>query len=151
MNNQIGINEQPDNKQHTNKQMENTNIEKEIEQHIAEEFIEMVREWVDKDDDIKKKRAELKEITDEKKQLEQFILDYMEDNNLDMFEISDGKLRKNISKTKAALKHDLIQESLTKVFNNTEKAFNTTKLILDNRPVTERIRLKRTYNRKKKE
>lgn len=125
-----------------------TNQDQEPEQ-ITTTFIELVRDWVEKDDLIKVKRNELKELTDEKKQLETFILDYMDNNNLPLFDISDGKLRRNVSKTKGGLKPELVQECLIKVLNNREKANTTTKFIMDSRPITERVTLKRTFNRKK--
>lgn len=128
----------------------NIDIEEEIKKHITDEFKQMVANWIDKDDEINEINKELKILKDDKKELETEILNYMEQIELGTLDIGDGKLRKSVSKTKGALKHDIIQDSLVKIFKDVQKAHNTTKFILDNRPITERVRLKRTHCRKKK-
>jgi predicted nucleic acid-binding Zn-ribbon protein len=129
---------------------DNVSIEEEIKKHITEEFKKMVADWIDRDDEIKEINKELKDLKEEKKQLENSILDYMEQIQLGTLDIGNGKLRRSVSKTKSALKHEIIQNSLVKVFKDVQKAHHTTKFILDNRPITERVRLKRTYRRAKK-
>jgi predicted nucleic acid-binding Zn-ribbon protein len=126
-------------------------IEEEIKKHITDEFKQMVTNWIEKDDEINEINKELKILKDDKKELETKILNYMEQIELGTLDIGNGKLRKSVSKTKGALKHDIIQDSLVKIFKDVQKAHNTTKFILDNRPITERVRLKRTHCRKKKE
>lgn len=128
----------------------NIDIEEEIKKHITDEFKKMVANWINKDDEINEINKELKILKDDKKELETEILNYMEQIELGTLDIGDGKLRKSVSKTKGALKHDIIQDSLVKIFKDVQKAHNTTKFILDNRPITERVRLKRTHCRKKK-
>ena len=128
----------------------NIDIEEEIKKHITDEFKQMVANWINKDDEINELNKELKILKDDKKELETEILNYMEQIELGTLDIGDGKLRKSVSKTKGALKHDIIQDSLVKIFKDVQKAHNTTKFILDNRPITERVRLKRTHCRKKK-
>lgn len=129
---------------------ENVDVKEEIQQHITEEFKQMIAEWISKDDEIKEINKELKDLKDDKKQLENYILSYMEKIDLGTLDIGDGKLRRSVSKTKGALKHEIIQNSLVKIFNDVQKAHHTTKFILDNRPINENIRLKRTYRRNKK-
>ena len=67
--------------------------------------------------------------------------------NESVIDISDGKLRKNKSNTKAGLKQESIQSALLDITQDTSKAMEMTKYIMDNRPTTERINLKRTKNR----
>lgn len=124
------------------------------EQQVVEQFKKMVIEWVRIDDEIKSSTNELKQLKNERKELENLILDFMSDENKNIpakFQITDGMLRKSVSKTKGALKHEFIKNSLLKIFNDVKKAEDTTEYILSSRPVTERIKLKRTYNRKKKD
>ena len=73
----------------------------EIKKDITEEFKEVVVNYVKTDDDIRKKMAEIKDLKDEKKEYETFILEYMDKINENVINISDGKLRMNRSKTKA--------------------------------------------------
>tara|TARA_A100001015_G_C14485416_1_gene517169 strand:+ start:173 stop:559 length:387 start_codon:yes stop_codon:yes gene_type:complete len=118
--------------------------------NITDEFVEVVKSWVKLDDDIKQKNEDIKELKTEKKEYEMFILEYMDKINESVINISDGKLRKNKSLTKSPLKQEFIQNALLDITNDSVKAMEITKYILENRPKTERINLKRTRNRVKK-
>lgn len=117
---------------------------------ITEEFIEVVKNWVKIDDNIREKTSQIKELKDERKEFETFILEYMDKINENVINISDGKLRKNKSSTKAGLKQETIQNALLDLTQDTNKAVQMTKYIMDKRHVTERVNLKRTKLRKKK-
>jgi hypothetical protein len=114
---------------------------------INQKFKEMVITWVDLDDQIRKHNSKIKELKGDKKDYEGKILDYLESIGENVIEISDGKLRKNVSKTKAALKQETIQTALTECLKDSEKAAEITKFILNKRPIIERTNLKRTKNR----
>ena len=117
---------------------------------ITEEFVEIVKNWVKIDDEIREKNNQIKELKDEKKEYETFILEFMQSNHENVINISDGKLRVNKSTTKAALKQESIQSSLFDLTRDPNKALQMTKYILDNRPLAERVNLKRTKNRPSK-
>ena len=127
--------------------MSESDDEEQIAEEITEEFVEVVKSWVTIDDEIRKKLIEIKELKDERKEFETFILEYMGKINESVIDISDGKLRKNKSNTKAGLKQESIQSALQDITQDTVKAMEMTKYIMDNRPTTERINLKRTKNR----
>ena len=116
-----------------------------------EQFKELVVEWVKLDDIIRKRNAEMKEIKDDKKSIEEYILECMNKLDNGTIDISDGKLRLNKTKTKSGLKQAGIQEALTELTKDDLKAQEMTQYILDKRPVIERMNLKRTFNRSKKE
>ena len=122
----------------------------EVPKEVTEEFVEVVKSWVSIDNDIRKKMAEIKELKDERKEFEVFILEYMDKINENVISISDGKLRKNKSSTKAGLKQETIQTALLDITQDQSKALEMTKYILDSRPMTERVNLKRTKNRTSK-
>ena len=125
--------------------------EEEMKQElITEEFVEIVKNWVKIDDEIRQKNNEIKELKDEKKEYETFILEFMQNNNENVINISDGKLRVNKSTTKSGLKQENIQSSLFDLTRDPNKALQMTKYILDNRPISERVNLKRTKNRPSK-
>ena len=98
--------------------------------------------WVKLDDQIREMRAQTKILLDEKKQYEQFILDFLESANEKVLEISDGRLRRNVSKTKAPLKKEIILNSLKEITGDEEKSKKLTEYIINNRPLVERINLK---------
>jgi len=120
---------------------------KEIPKEVTEEFIEVVKNWVLIDDNIRKKNQEIKELKDERKEYEVFILEYMDNINESVIDISDGKLRKNKSNTKGSLKQESIQNALLDITKDTGKAMEMTKYIMDSQQNTERVNLKRTKKR----
>ena len=121
-----------------------------IPKDITEEFKEVVVNWVKIDDDIRSLNQKIKDLKDEKKEFEVFILEYMNTINENVINISDGKLRLNRSKTKAPLKEENIQSALLDITKDSNKALELTKYIFQSRPLTERVNLKRTKNRIKK-
>lgn len=121
-----------------------------VPKEITEEFVEVVKSWVTIDNEIRDKMAKIKELKDERKEFEVFILEYMDKINENVIAISDGKLRRNKSSTKAGLKQETIQSALLDITQDQSKALEMTKYILDSRPMTERVNLKRTKNRTSK-
>jgi len=120
---------------------------------VTAEFQEMVLKWVKMDDIIKEKTSEIKELKDEKKQYEEYIIHCIEQINKDMvLNINDGRgyLRRSVTKTTGALKKEVVQNVLNDLLKNPNKAMEVTEMIYKNRPQKEKITLKRT-NAKKKE
>jgi hypothetical protein len=128
----------------------NNKHDNDLTDNVSNEFKQMVIDWVNIDNELKLTCTKIKELKTNRKDIEHKILLQMKNIKLDLFEIDNGKIRKNVSKTKGALKHETIQNSLFKIFNDIQKANNVTKAILDDRQVVERIRLKRTYKRQNK-
>lgn len=122
-----------------------------VQNKVTPEFKNKILKWVSLDDSIRELRAKTKEITAEKKELEQFILDFLHDVDEKSVAISDGKLSRNVSKTKAPLKKETIAKSLNEITKDMNKAQLMTDHILNSRPMVERINLKRTRNRKPKD
>tara|TARA_Y100000589_G_scaffold200867_1_gene189476 strand:- start:1020 stop:1427 length:408 start_codon:yes stop_codon:yes gene_type:complete len=127
---------------------ENNNDEE--KKQITEEFVEVVKSWVKIDDDIREKQASLKELRTEKKEYEEFILEFMDQIDEKVITITDGNLRKNKSKTKKGLKPELIQNALFDITKDNNKSIEMTNYILDKRETVERVNLKRTKFRKPK-
>jgi hypothetical protein len=117
------------------------------EKKVPQEFREKVLSWLEIDDKLRELRAKTKELNDEKKQHEEFIIESLQQLDEDVLDIKDGKLRKNVSKTKAPIKKDLVYQSLFDKTNDKERSSLLTKYIFDNRPTKERVYLKRTKNR----
>jgi predicted RND superfamily exporter protein len=114
---------------------------------VSKEFINKVRDWIKIDDSIREIRAKTKELTNEKKQHEEYILNYMEQIDEKCFNIKDGKLRRNVSKAKGPLKKTIIQQALVEITGDAVKAKSMTEHIINSRPTVERVNLKRTFNR----
>lgn len=113
-------------------------------------FVEDVKNWLKLDDKVRELTLLLKEYKEEKKNLEEDILKYMHSTEQDTLNISTGgTLRKSISKTKGAIKQEYISQILDKFTKSHEEAELITNAILDNRPLKERMYLKRNAPRKK--
>ena len=114
---------------------------------VSKEFTEKVVAWVKYDDALRELRNKSKEITQEKKELEEWILNYLEQIGEKAISIGDGNLRRNVSKTKAPLKKENIYSTIKDLTKDENKASLITTQIFENRPLTERVNLKRTKNR----
>ena len=135
--------------------MENTNLEtKESEVEVSEEelkkkFRNIVIAWVQLDDKIKAINSELKNMKDEKKQYEDFILSFMEKYNENMITLSNGILKKNVSQTKQSINEEMINEVIEEFTKDVEQAYTITQKIIQKRQVNEKVTLKRQINKKK--
>ena len=117
---------------------------------ITEEFVEVVKNWVKLDDEIRDYNDKVKDLKNERKEYETYILEYMDKINENVINITGGKLRKNKSQTKAPLKEESIQTALYEITKDNERSNQMTKYIMENRPSVERVNLKRTRLRKPK-
>lgn len=114
---------------------------------VSPEFIQSVKKYLDVDDKLREIKEKTKLLNDEKKQKEEFILNYLQTIDEKVIDVADGKLRRNISKTQAPLKKEMIQKSLTEIIGDSVKATAITEQIIKSRPMIERVTLKRTKNR----
>tara|TARA_B100001093_G_C26504729_1_gene874865 strand:- start:258 stop:665 length:408 start_codon:yes stop_codon:yes gene_type:complete len=125
----------------------NASDNQDVQQKITHDFKKKVLKWLEIDDQIREMRAKSKELNTQKKQYEEFILSFLEQVGEKELAVSDGKLRRNVSKTKKPLSKDTIQKALTELVKEKEKVNTMTEHIINSRPVVERINLKRTKNR----
>ena len=114
---------------------------------VSNEFIQNVKKWLEIDDTIKEIRTKTKLLTSEKKDKEQYILDYLQSIDEKIIDVPNGKLRKNVSKTQAPFKKETIQQALVEITGDINKATAMTEHIIKSRPIVQRITLKRTKNR----
>jgi uncharacterized HAD superfamily protein len=121
------------------------------QQKITKEFRNNVIKYLDIDDEIRNYRIKTKDLLKEKKEFEDKILNFLESVEEQSIVVRDGKLIKNISKTKAPLKKESIFKSLLEITGDNTKALTLTDHIINSRPTVERVNLKRTKNRKKNE
>lgn len=112
---------------------------------MSEEFISAVRRWVKVDDTIRDITVALRKEKEERKKLEETILEFMKKSEQDVLSISTGgSLRRTVTKAKSGLKQDYLREVMGRYTQNPDEVV---KVILEGRPVTEREYLKRTHPR----
>ena len=116
---------------------------------VSKEFQENVLKFVKLDDLVRKKQQELSELKEQRKPCEQYILKYLDKIDQNMIEISDGKLRKNKSETKAALSQDIIKASIAEKVKDPQIVEEILKAMEDKRPLSTHINIKRTGGKKR--
>ena len=125
----------------------NSSDNENVQEKVTSDFKKKVLKWLEIDDEIRSIRAKTSELTKEKKQYEEFILSFLEDVGEKELAVNDGKLRRNVSKTKAPLNKASIQKALTEIVKDKTKATTMTDHIINSRPMVERVNIKRTKNR----
>lgn len=116
---------------------------------VSAEFVTIVKKYLDVDDKLKEIREKTKTLNLEKKEKEEYILNYLQTLDEKVIDVPNGKLRRNVSKTQAPLKKEVIQKALTELIGDANKATAMTDQIIKSRPTIERVTLKRTRNRGK--
>ena len=123
--------------------------ESDVQNKITNEFKKNVKKWVEIDDTIRQIRAKSKELAQEKKDYEEYILNFLESVDEKSVGIADGKLTRSVSQCKAPLKKENVHKALVEITGDSNKALQMTDHIIKSRGTTERVNLKRTRNRKK--
>ena len=99
-----------------------------------EQLIENVRGWITIDNEIKQLQKVIKEKRKEKKAFTANLVEVMKSNDIQCFDISDGKLMYTQNKVKSALSKKHLIKSLTEWFkDDPSKIGDLTKHILNSR------------------
>ena len=111
---------------------------------VSAEFVHNVKKYLELDDKTRELKNNIKELSTDKKQCEEFILNYLQSIDEKTIDIADGKLIRNVYKSQGALKKELIQKALIDIVGDSIKATDITDQIIKSRPTVERVSLKRT-------
>lgn len=114
---------------------------------VSKEFINAIKKWVSLDDNSRKLKEQMKNITAEKKEFEEIVLQELDKMDEKVIEISDGKLRRNISKTQVPLKKEHIAKTLDEFTKDNIKTHELIDSMMKSRQTVEKINLKRTKNK----
>jgi len=130
------------------KQAEEAFIDNEFKQHVIS--------FVKFDDMIRERKQEIKELTNDKKPCEEFIIKYLESQEESAINLNGQRIIKNQSCTKTALKMDMIKEAILdeikKIEPEDKARERLDKIMMDmdeKRPTKTRANLKRTFERQK--
>lgn len=113
----------------------------------SEKLVISIKHWVHLDDKIKKLKDEIKEINNEKKEHEEVVLDELSKMEEQVINISNGKLRRNVTKMQTPLKKEEIQKTIFEFTKDEQKTFDMIEKIMSSRQVKEKVNLKRITNR----
>jgi hypothetical protein len=118
---------------------------------ISQEFVQAVKKYLEVDDKLREIKDKTKKLNTEKKEKQEYIINYLTSIEESIIDVVDGKLKKTITKSQAPLKKELIHKALTDITGDSIKAQSMTETIINSRPTVERINLKRTKNKAPRE
>jgi hypothetical protein len=99
-----------------------------------EHLIKTIKEWVRLDNDIRKLKTEEKLRNDEKKKVSNTLMEIMKKNEIDEFDINDGKICYSRKSIKKPITKKILLDVLSKFFKgDTLKASELNEFIIDNR------------------
>jgi hypothetical protein len=107
-----------------------------------------VKNWVAIDDELKEISKVAKDLRNKKKELEENILNFMTKYDHETIDITNGKLKRNISQSVKPINEDLILNTLTDCIKDPTQAQIITNLIKSKREVVEKVNLKRLGNKR---
>ena len=83
-----------------------------------EVLVNTIKEWIDHDNEIKNLQQQIKEHRNKKKSLTDNLLEIMKDNEIDCFDINNGKIIYCKNKVKSPLNKKTLLETLEKYFED---------------------------------
>lgn len=115
--------------QHKNETHHNSNIDKDdvgpgsasAAPVSKDQMVTHIKRWIQLDNEIKKTQEELKARKDERKQHTLRLVDIMKSNEIDCFDINNGKLLYTKTKVKAPLSKGQLMQALANYYNNDEE------------------------------
>ena len=108
-------------------------------------LVSKIKEWISHDDNIKLLQKQIKVHRTEKKALTDALVDIMKTNEIDCFNINDGKLVFSKNKVKNPLNKKTLLVALEKYFENTPgiNAQDVGEFVFENRETTIRENIRR--------
>jgi hypothetical protein len=111
-----------------------------------EELITYIKEWMQIEKDMKELQKQIKARRERKKLLTENLVVIMKNNDIDCFDINNGKLLYTKNKVKSTINKPYLLTALSKYFENDPnvQADEVSKFIMENRieKVKENIRCK---------
>lgn len=108
-----------------------------------EQLINHIREWVKIDEEIRTLNSEIRSRRDKKKRLTSELVDVMKNNEIDCFDINNGKLIYSKNKVKSPLNKKTLMVALQKFYNDDAEAQKMTDYLLDSRDETVKENIRR--------
>jgi len=119
-------------------------------QSFKTQLKQIVKEFLDIDNEIATLQKALKERKDKKEKLSKMILGTMKNKDIQQMNVNNEKLVYSVTQYKTPLTKPYLNNVLNNYFNNEDKAQNVLEHILDNRGRVEKVKLKRVGDKKKK-
>ena len=112
-----------------------------------EQLINHIKKWIKIEDNIKHLRSELKTKREELKNLTSELVEVMKQNDIECFDINEGKLLHSRRKVKQAISKKLLLKSLTDYLDDNQEVEKITNFILESRETKETDIIRRKINK----
>ena len=96
-----------------------------------DQLVSHIKEWISIDEEVKLLKKEIKIRQERKKNLTHDLVEVMKSNEIDAFDINNGKLIYTKRKTKQAISKKLLLSSLQDMFETPEEVNKITEHILE--------------------
>ena len=103
---------------------------------------EIILSWIALDEKINELNIELKDLKEEKKQFENYIIDNMKNTKENIILTNKGSIIRNTRENKTSITSELIQSTLSKILKDESKASLLTSEIESKRQFKQSISLK---------
>ena len=110
-----------------------------------DDLVDLIKEWISIDNEMKELQRATKEKRERKKELTNNLVEVMKTNEIDCFDVNEGKLVYTKTKTRESLSKKYLLSTLGTFFkDDPTKAQQLTEFLLENRQekVKENIRRK---------
>ena len=110
-----------------------------------DQLVHSIRDWIHVDNEMRTLQDKMKKLRKSKKDITSGLVNVMKTNEIDCFDINDGKLIYSKTTVKKPINKDYLNKTLAMYFeNNKEKADQLSKFLLEQREekTTESIRRK---------
>jgi predicted nucleic acid-binding Zn-ribbon protein len=108
------------------------------------QLVQYIKTWIDTDNEMRKLQKDMKTLRDNKKTLTDALVNVMKSNEIDVFDINDGKLVYAKTKVKAPINKTSLFAALMQHYQDEDVAKKLSVFIMDSRQekVKESIRRK---------
>jgi hypothetical protein len=113
-----------------------------------QQLVDHIREWINLESEISKLQKIIKEKKEKKKNLTNTLVDVMKTNEIDCFDINNGKLVYTQNKTKSCISKKLLLSALSNYTDNKEEVEKITNHILDSRETKINEKITHKINKK---
>lgn len=113
------------------------------------QLVQYIKTWIEVDNQMRNLQKEMKTLKDNKKTLTDALVNVMKSNEIDVFDINDGKLVYSKTKVKAPINKTTLFAALMQHYNDEEAAKNLSEFIMSSRQekIKESIRRKVDKNK----
>tara|TARA_B100001540_G_C15568521_1_gene533804 strand:+ start:219 stop:578 length:360 start_codon:yes stop_codon:yes gene_type:complete len=118
--------------------------------NTKEELVTNIKQWLQLENEIKLLQKELKTRKDKRKEISSLLVNVMKENEIDCFDVSEGKILYTKNKTKSSISKQFLMDTLKQYFpeDSNIDPDEVGQFILDNRKIDIKENLRHKPNKK---